>query len=49
MVAGLEVPHAHIHLVPIIDSVHDLAFAKAKPATQEELAAIAKKIKSYLG
>ena len=48
MVAGLEVPHAHIHLIPIIESVHDLAFANAKSAPQEELAAMAKKIRSFL-
>lgn len=28
MIAGLEVPHLHIHLVPI-DTVHDLNFANA--------------------
>ena len=30
MLAGLEVPHVHIHLVPIND-VHDLDFANADP------------------
>lgn len=44
MVAGLEVPHAHVHLVPIV-STGDLTFAKAKPAANEELAAIAQKIR----
>ena len=29
MLAGLEVPHAHIHLVPI-DGVHDLDFGNAE-------------------
>lgn len=43
MVAGLEVPHAHIHLVPIVD-VMDLNFAKAKAALPDELAGLAKKI-----
>ena len=28
MIAGLEVPHTHIHLVPI-ENVHDLDFANA--------------------
>ena len=28
MIAGLEVPHLHLHLVPI-DSVHDLDFSNA--------------------
>lgn len=43
MVAGLEVPHAHIHLVPI-NGVLDLNFANAKPAPQEELTALATRI-----
>lgn len=30
MVAGLEVPHVHLHLVPI-RGVHDLDFANAEP------------------
>lgn len=30
MLAGLEVPHVHIHLVPIND-LHDLEFAQADP------------------
>ncbi|MDP9405997.1 MAG: HIT family protein [Actinomycetota bacterium] len=30
MLAGLEVPHVHVHLVPI-DGVHDLDFANADP------------------
>ena len=46
MVAGLEVPHVHIHLVPIND-VHDLNFARAKPASPEELAAIAQRIRAH--
>lgn len=46
MVAGLEVPHVHLHLVPIFD-VHDLNFAKAKPMPNEELAEIAQKIRSH--
>jgi histidine triad (HIT) family protein len=45
MVAGLEVPHAHVHLVPIV-SVHDLNFAKAKPASNEDLAKMAEKIRN---
>ena len=46
MVAGLEVPHAHIHLVPI-QSVHDLNFAKATPAKSEDLAQLAKRISRH--
>lgn len=47
MVAGIEVPHAHIHLIPI-NSVGDLSFSRAKAATQEELAAAATKIRENL-
>jgi histidine triad (HIT) family protein len=43
MVAGLEVPHAHLHLVPI-QGIGDLSFANAKPATNDALAAMAKQI-----
>lgn len=46
MVAGLEVPHAHVHLVPI-SSLGELNFANAKEAKDEELKAIAEKIRSY--
>ena len=35
MLAGLEVPHTHIHLVPI-DSVHDLDFANQDPNPKPE-------------
>ena len=47
MVAGIEVPHAHVHLIPI-NSVGDLSFARAKAATQEELASAAQKIRANL-
>lgn len=43
MVAGLEVPHAHVHLIPM-DSQHDLSFSNAKSATPEELKEVLKKI-----
>jgi histidine triad (HIT) family protein len=47
-VVGLEVPHAHIHLVPI-NSVEDMNFSKPKlKPSQEELAEIAEKIKQNL-
>ena len=48
MVAGLEVPHAHIHLIPILGSVHELAFANAKAADNTELAALAEQIRKNL-
>ena len=47
MVAGLEVPHAHIHLIPM-DSIGDLNFANAKPADNTELGELSKLITSYL-
>lgn len=43
MVCGLEVPHTHIHLVPI-NEIADMSFAKAKPASNEELARIVKEV-----
>lgn len=43
-VLGLEVPHAHIHLVPI-DGIGDIDFSKPKlNLTQEEFVDIADKI-----
>lgn len=47
MIAGLEVPHLHIHLVPIWD-VHDLDFSRARPAEREELEAAAERIRDAL-
>ncbi len=45
-VIGLEVPHAHIHLIPI-NSVSDINFSREKLSlSQEELAEIAAKIKA---
>lgn len=43
-VIGLEVPHAHIHLIPI-DKLDDMNFAKEKMSfSQQKLADIANKI-----
>ena len=47
-VVGIEVPHAHIHLIPI-DDIGDLDFRKAQPADDAELAATAERIRSSLG
>ncbi|MFO0202461.1 MAG: HIT family protein [Alphaproteobacteria bacterium] len=45
-VIGLEVPHAHVHLIPI-DGMSDMDFARPKlRLTQEELAAIAGRIRT---
>lgn len=46
-VVGLEVPHAHIHLVPI-DGLHDLDFRRARPAADDDLAAMAERIRAAL-
>jgi len=47
-VIGLEVPHAHIHLVPM-NEVGDINFTRPKlKPTQEELAETAEKIRTYI-
>jgi histidine triad (HIT) family protein len=49
MVLGMEVPHAHIHLVPI-NSEHELSFSNSKATlSSEEMAALAKAISDDLG
>ena len=47
MVAGLEVPHAHLHLVPI-NNVEQLSFAYAKSAQPEELDEVSTLIRGAL-
>ena len=47
MVAGLEVPHAHIHLIPMVNE-GDLSFSRSKKAVPSELITIAKKIREAL-
>lgn len=48
MIAGLEVPHVHLHVVPI-DTVHDLDFANADAGpTPESLDAAATQIRASL-
>lgn len=45
-VVGLEVPHAHVHLIPI-DSIFDMDFARPKvQMTQEGFAALAERIRT---
>ncbi|SDM80736.1 HIT family protein [Siphonobacter aquaeclarae] len=47
-VIGLEVPHAHVHLIPM-NSMRDVNFANPKLSlSQEQLAVIAARIRSYL-
>ncbi len=45
-VVGLEVPHAHMHLIPL-NHVGDLSFTKERvKMTNDELAALAEKIRT---
>lgn len=47
-VLGLEVPHAHIHLIPI-NSLYDIEFSRPKlQLTPDELEEIAEKIRKAL-
>jgi histidine triad (HIT) family protein len=48
-VIGLEVPHAHVHLIPL-NSLQDINFSKPKlQMSQDALAATAERIRSFLG
>lgn len=47
LVAGFEVPHAHIHLVPI-EGEGELTFSRARPARPEELQAMGQRIREKL-
>lgn len=46
-IVGLEVPHTHIHLIPI-DEMADMNFARARALPQEELAQMAATLRSIL-
>lgn len=47
-VIGLEVPHAHVHLIPM-NTISDVNFSRPKlTPTQAELAATAERIKAKL-
>jgi histidine triad (HIT) family protein len=46
-VIGLEVPHAHVHLIPI-DNLMDMDFKLARMLPQDELAATAASIRTAL-
>lgn len=47
IVAGLDVPHAHVHLIPM-HGYADLDFARARRASDSELAGMAKKIRAAM-
>lgn len=46
-VVGLEVPHVHVHLIPI-ESIGDMNFRKSIKLDDNEFKSIVKKIKSNL-
>lgn len=48
MIVGLEVPHLHLHLVPIWNMASDLDFSKAKQADRDELEGAAQRIRGAL-
>lgn len=48
MIVGLEVPHLHLHLVPIWNMASDLDFASTSQASRDELEAAAGKIRRAL-
>ena len=46
-VIGLEVPHAHVHLIPL-NEMDEMRFQKKVSMTKEEFEALAKKIQANL-
>lgn len=47
-VAGLEVPHAHVHLIPM-NEIGDISFHKPKlKLSEEEFSHIAEQIRQYI-
>ncbi|WP_298893045.1 HIT domain-containing protein [uncultured Psychroserpens sp.] len=46
-VIGLEVPHTHVHLIPL-NSMEDARFIRKTPLTKDEFEATANKIASFL-
>ena len=46
-VVGLEVPHAHVHLIPL-NEMDEMRFQNKVSLTKEEFEDLAKKIKSFL-
>lgn len=48
MVAGLEVPHAHVHLIPF-SAIPELSFTNAREMDHTALADLAAKVRAELG
>lgn len=46
-IAGFDVPHLHLHLIPA-NSMEDIKFAHARPASQEDLADSMHQLRSVL-
>lgn len=46
-VVGLEVPHVHVHLIPL-NAMGDMNFAQSKSFSEEEFQKIANDIKSHI-
>ena len=46
-VIGLEIPHVHVHLIPI-NKMDDMSFKSKIDLKQDEFTEIMKKIKSYI-
>lgn len=46
-VVGLEVPHVHVHLIPL-NNMGDMNFANSVPFSEEEFEQIAKDIKANI-
>lgn len=46
-VAGFDVPHAHLHLIPL-NQMSDFDFTKAQPVAAEQLETMAQKIRGAL-
>lgn len=48
IVEGLEVPHAHIHLIPIYEETQDFSLGKKVELSGDEMAEIAKSISEQI-
>ncbi len=47
-VVGVDVPHAHLHLIPL-DEGRDFSFRNARDATPAELADMGRRLRARLG
>ncbi len=48
VVEGMEVPHAHIHLIPIYDKHQNFSLGKKTNLSSEEMEELANEIRSFL-